>query len=109
IVVTHILDDKRNNYFGSCGKQFYALDKETGDIAWQWSSGSRNRMYSPASVFPVKAHRKIFISAPDRYITALDAQSGTVVWRSKKHKGREAIGISDDKELRSEERREGRE
>src|SRR5699024_10631116 len=29
----------------------------------------------------------------------LDANTGKVVWRSNKHKGRESIGISSDKEL----------
>lgn len=56
-------------------------------------------MLSPAAVYPVKADGKIFIVAPDRYTTALDAQTGDEVWRSNKHKGRESIGISEDKKF----------
>src|SRR5699024_3803649 len=98
-VVTRPLLGKQKVYFGSWGNRFYALDKHTGKIVWQWTSGSTNRMYSPAAVYPVKADGKIFITAPDRYLTALDAETGKVIWRSNKHKGRESIGISEDKKL----------
>ncbi|HLR24841.1 MAG TPA: PQQ-binding-like beta-propeller repeat protein, partial [Fodinibius sp.] len=98
VVARPLLDDQ-NVYFGTWGNRFYALNKQTGKTVWQWTSGSTNRMYSPASVYPVKADGKIFITAPDRYITALDAKTGKVIWRSNKHKGRESIGISEDKKL----------
>lgn len=98
-VVTRPLVDKQRVYFGTWGNNFYALNKESGELDWTWSSGKTNRMFSAASVYPVKADGKIFITAPDRYITSLDAGTGKIVWRSNKHKGREAIGISSDKEL----------
>lgn len=98
-VVTRPLVGEQRVYFGTWGNYFYALDKETGAIDWKWTSGATNRMFSPAAVYPVKADGKIFITAPDRYITSLDANTGEVIWRSNKHKGREAIGISSDKEL----------
>lgn len=96
-IVTRPLVDEKRVYFGSWGTYFYALNKETGQTSWEWTNGSKNRMYSPAAVYPVKANGKIFIVAPDRYITSLDANTGEVVWRSNKHKGRESIGITPDK------------
>lgn len=91
-----LVDDK-HVYFGDWSNYFYALDKNSGEQVWNWTNGSSNRMFSPAAVYPVKAEGKIFITAPDRYITSLDANTGKVIWRSNKHKGRESIGISSDK------------
>ena len=93
------LVDSERVYTGGWGNYFYALGKETGNIAWKWTNGSTNRMLSPAAVYPVKADGKIFIVAPDRYTTSLDAETGKQIWRSNKHKGRESIGVSDDKQL----------
>jgi outer membrane protein assembly factor BamB len=44
----------------------------------------------------VAAHGKIFIAAPDRFMTAIDAATGKTVWRSNHHQVREAIGLSSD-------------
>lgn len=55
-------------------------------------------MLSPAAVFPVLADGKVFIVAPDRFATALDARTGRVVWRTDKKVGRESIGISADQQ-----------
>ena len=96
-VVTRPLVDDKHVYFGSWGTYFYALNKKTGEMVWKWNNGSKNRMYSPAAVYPVKADAKIFIVAPDRFTTSLNAATGEVIWRSNKHKGRESIGISPDK------------
>lgn len=93
------LVDEQHVYFGGWGNYFYALDKKTGSIDWRWTNGSSNRMLSPAAVYPVKADGKIFIVAPDRYTTCLDAKTGKQIWRSNKHKGRESIGISGNDKL----------
>lgn len=91
-------------YFGSWGNDFYALDLATGRKEWEWSNGSVNRMLSPAACYPVGSNGRIFIVAPDRYMTALDAQSGRVVWRENKEKElgirvRESMGLSEDGKL----------
>lgn len=52
--------------------------------------------YSPAAVVPVYANNKVFITAPDRYWTALNAQTGEVVWRTNKHEVRETVGLSEN-------------
>jgi outer membrane protein assembly factor BamB len=85
-------------YFGSWGNTFYALDKKTGSLKWKREKYT-NRMLSPAAVWPVAANGKLFIVAPDRHMTALDAQTGSEIWDSGEYSCRESIGISGDGEL----------
>ena len=87
-----------NVYFGSWGNIFYALNSKTGKLKWKREK-YKNRMLSPAAVWPVAANGKIFIVAPDQHMTALDAKTGEEVWDSKKYSCRESIGISGDGEL----------
>jgi outer membrane protein assembly factor BamB/Icc-related predicted phosphoesterase len=84
-------------YFGSWGNAFYALDQQTGKLLWKREKYA-NRMLSPAAVWPVAANGKIFIVAPDRRMTALDAKTGAEIWDSGKYSCRETIGISADGE-----------
>lgn len=88
-------------YFGSWGNDFLALDLQTGAKIWEWTNGSSNRMLSPAACYPVASNGRIFIVAPDRYMTALDAETGEVIWRENKEKEsgirvRESIGLSEN-------------
>jgi outer membrane protein assembly factor BamB len=55
-------------------------------------------MYSPAACFPVAANNRVFIVAPDRYMTAFDANNGTVIWRKQMPdlRVRESMGLSAD-------------
>ena len=85
-------------YFGSWGNTFYALSSKTGKLKWKREKYS-NRMLSPAAVWPVATNGKIFIVAPDRYMTALDAKTGEEIWHSKEYSCRESIGISNDGKL----------
>lgn len=82
-------------YFGSWGNTFYALDKTTGMLLWKREKYT-NRMLSPAAVWPVAANGKLFIAAPDRHLTALNAQNGAEIWDSGKYSCRESVGISFD-------------
>ncbi len=84
--------------FGSWGNTFYALDAASGRLVWQRQKYT-NRMLSPAAVQPVAAHGKIFIVAPDRHMTALDAATGAEIWDSGEFSCRESIGISADGEF----------
>jgi outer membrane protein assembly factor BamB/predicted phosphohydrolase len=83
-------------YFGSWDTYFYALDAKTGQLLWKWSNGTGTLNLSPAACWPVGTDGKIFVVAPDRAMTALDAVTGKQVWRSKLHQVREEIGISAD-------------
>lgn len=83
--------------FGSWGNTFYALDSKSGNLLWKREKYN-NRMLSPAAVWPVAANGKIFIVAPDRRMTALDAKTGAEIWDSGTFSCRESIGISGDGE-----------
>ena len=100
-VVTKPLFYNNKIYFGSWGTEFYALNAETGALAWKWNNGSANRMFSPAACYPVATDGKIFIVAPDRYMTVFDAETGKVIWRKNDSKNhvRESMGLSADSSL----------
>lgn len=88
-------------FFGCWANDFYALDMKTGQQLWKWNNGASNRMFSPAACYPVAANGRIFIVAPDRYMTALNAQTGKVIWRKQMPgtRVRESMGLSRDKSL----------
>lgn len=44
----------------------------------------------------VASENKVFIVAPDRFMTAIDIAAGKTVWRTSLHQVREAIGVSED-------------
>lgn len=81
-------------YFGAWGCYFYALHISDGTLAWSWSNGKSNDKFSPAAVWPVLSHDKVFIVAPDRYMTCLSAETGEEVWRTNENVVRENIGLS---------------
>ena len=95
-VLTRPLVYKDKLYFGAWDTYFYALNLKDGQLAWKWNNGKGNPKLSPASVWPVAADGKIFITAPDRYFTCLDAETGKEVWRTKEYKVRETVGMSED-------------
>lgn len=95
-VLTRPLIYRDKVYFGCWDTYLYALNLADGSLAWKWNNGKTNPKLSPASVWPVAADGKIFITAPDRYFTCLDAETGNVVWRTKEYKVRETVGISED-------------
>ncbi len=84
--------------FGSWGNGFYALNQQTGKLVWSWSNGQSNRMLSAAACYPVVQHGRLYLVAPDRYMTCLNAKTGAVIWRNKidKVRVRESMGISKD-------------
>lgn len=88
-------------YFGSWGNYFYALNAENGKEVWKWTTGSTNRMYSPAACQPAVADGKIFIVAPDRYMTAFNTENGEMIWRKTlpENRVRESMGLSENGEV----------
>ena len=87
--------------FGSWENGFYALNQKTGALVWQWKNESTNRMFSAAACYPVVVKNRVFIVAPDRYMTALNLKTGQPIWREKKndYRVRESMGVSPDKKL----------
>lgn len=100
-VVTKPLIYQGKVFFGSWNNDFYALDIHTGNLIWKWNNGTNNRMFSPAACYPVATNGRIFIVAPDRYMTSLSAATGDVVWRKqiKDVRVRESMGLSTDSSL----------
>ncbi|MCO4294272.1 PQQ-binding-like beta-propeller repeat protein [Solitalea sp. MAHUQ-68] len=100
-VVTKPLIYNNKIYFGCWANDFYALDIETGKLVWKWNNGTTNRMFSPAACYPAATANRVFIVAPDRYMTAFDANSGAVIWRKqmKDIRVRESMGLSADSSM----------
>ncbi|WPU92699.1 PQQ-binding-like beta-propeller repeat protein [Mucilaginibacter sabulilitoris] len=100
-IVTRPLIYQDKIYFGCWANDFYALDIATGKLVWKWSNGSSNRMFSPAACYPVATGGRIFIVAPDQYMTSLDASTGKMQWRSRvpHNRVRESMGLSGDSSL----------
>lgn len=95
-VLTRPLVYNNKLYFGCWDTYMYALNLTDGSLAWKWNNGNGNPKLSPASVWPVAANGKLFITAPDRYFTCLDAETGEQIWRTKEYKVRETVGLSED-------------
>lgn len=88
-----------NVIFGSWGNGFYALNAKTGTLSWEWNNGHANRMFSAAACNPVGVNNRVFVVAPDRFMTALDAKNGAVIWLEKKDtiRVRESMGLAVNK------------
>ena len=82
--------------FGAWDRHLYCLNRETGAVRWTWNNGNSVQLFSPGNIKPVIANGKVFIVAPDRFMTAIDLKTGKEVWRTKKHQVRESMGISPD-------------
>lgn len=87
--------------FGTWNNRLYAIDTETGKIKWGWNNGYSNRMLSPAACVPVVTNNRVFVVAPDRKMTCLNAMTGEVIWQSDLggNTVRESMGISADSTL----------
>ncbi|MBN9383717.1 MAG: PQQ-binding-like beta-propeller repeat protein [Chitinophagaceae bacterium] len=85
--------------FGAWDRHLYCLDAATGEEKWKWDNGKTNRLYSPGNTVPAVAEGKVFLVAPDRYMTAIDLASGKTLWRDNSRHVRESMGISTDGRL----------
>lgn len=83
--------------FGAWDNTLYALDKNNGQEIWKWTGGLTRMHFSPAAVWPVAAEGKVFITDPQRAMTAIDLRSGQTVWRTFQSMVRETIGLSEDR------------
>ncbi|MGV3530143.1 MAG: PQQ-binding-like beta-propeller repeat protein [Flavisolibacter sp.] len=85
--------------FGAWDTRLYCLDKNTGKEMWKWSNGSSVINFSPAACTPVVRDNVVYIVAPDRFMTAIDLNTGATLWRTKEATVRESIGLSEDGKL----------
>ena len=84
--------------FGAWDNTLYALNKTDGRELWKWTGGLTRMHFSPAAVWPVAADGKVFITDPQRAMTAIDIHTGNTVWRTFQSMVRETIGLSEDGE-----------
>ena len=84
--------------FGAWDNTLYTLNKADGKELWKWTGGLTRMHFSPAAVWPVAADGKVFITDPQRAMTAIDIETGNTVWRTFQSMVRETIGLSEDKE-----------
>ena len=82
--------------FGAWDTHLYSLDKNTGSLNWKWNNGSPVRNFSPAACIPVIKDDVVYVAAPDRYLSAIDAVTGKTLWRTNESTVRESIGVSED-------------
>ena len=82
--------------FGAWDTFLRSLDTRTGGERWRWNNGNAVRLYSPGNCSPAVIGDKVFIVAPDRYMTAIDRATGKTLWRVKDRTVRESLGVSAD-------------
>ncbi|HMH23992.1 MAG TPA: PQQ-binding-like beta-propeller repeat protein [Puia sp.] len=82
--------------FGVWDRHLYCLDAATGELKWKWDNGKTQKLYSPGNTVPAIANGKVFLVAPDRFMTAIDLASGKTLWRDNSRHVRESMGISTD-------------
>lgn len=82
--------------YGSWDNYLYCINAQNGLLNWRWTE-NKNFYYSPAAHHPVTDGSKIFVSTPDKFISAVDLLLGTTTWRKNDFESWESIGISRDK------------
>jgi outer membrane protein assembly factor BamB/predicted MPP superfamily phosphohydrolase len=82
--------------FGAWDRYLYCIDRKTGALKWKWDNGKPQVLYSPGNVFPVCSGNRVFVVAPDRFMTAIDINTGKAIWRNNSHHVRESMGASPD-------------
>jgi outer membrane protein assembly factor BamB/predicted phosphohydrolase len=82
--------------FGDWDTNLYCLDKQTGQAKWTWNNGKKADLLSPGNVKLFATDKAVFLVAPDRFMTALDVNTGRQLWRNNEYKVRESMGASAD-------------
>lgn len=82
--------------FGAWDTNLRCLDLKTGKLRWYWNNGKKANMLGPGNVVPVVTSERVYIVAPDRFMTALDRATGKQLWRDNSYKYRESLGHSED-------------
>jgi PQQ-like domain len=70
----------------------YNIGLNSGVLNWKWSARNSSNLSSP-----VTNGKFVFVSSPDKNITAIDLLQGTQAWRKNEHKGYESLNISNDR------------
>lgn len=91
-----------NIIIGNWDSYLYSLNANFDDsiiINWKWTE-NKNFYYSPAACSPVIDNlKRIYISTPDKFISAIDFQTGKTLFRSNEFNSWESIGIDENKSI----------
>jgi outer membrane protein assembly factor BamB len=82
--------------FGAWDGRLYALDAATGRPVWTWRGEKESPFYSPAACWPVAGNGRVFVVAPDPWMTAIELGTGRELWGTDNWAVRESLGISAD-------------
>ena len=82
--------------FGAWDTNLRNVDLSNGRLKWVWNNGKSANMLGPGNVVPVISGERVYIVAPDRYMTAIDRATGRTLWRDNSHRYRESLGVSAD-------------
>lgn len=88
--------DGNDLVFGAWDTNLRCLDLATGKLKWVWNNGKTANMLGPGNVVPVISGDRVYMVAPDRFMTALDRKTGRQLWRDNSHRYRESLGRSVD-------------
>lgn len=81
-VPTDILRIGQRVYFGSFQDNWYALNFQSGELLWKFSTGASNDNCDFRKS-PVADDRHVYFAGLDGFIYSLDAATGRVVWKRK--------------------------
>ena len=93
MIETKPLALKEKILFTARDSYLYNIDLNSGVLNWKWSTRNSGNLSSP-----VTNSKFVFVSSPDKNITAIDLLQGTQVWRKNEHKGYESLNITNDKQ-----------
>ena len=86
---------KNKIFVGARDGNFYAFDKRKGSVLWLWHDESTDVGHAPAVVSPCSDGKRVYLAAPDGYLTALNTDTGTVSQRTNRWAVSESIGMQD--------------
>lgn len=95
MIETRPLYVKDRLVFGAWDNYLYCVDAVSGALNWRWTE-NQNFYYSPAAAVPVSDGKAVYISVPDKYVSAVDLMLGSTIWRKNSFDAWESIGISQD-------------
>lgn len=82
--------------FGAWDGRLRGLDAATGWPLWEWMGEKPSLFYSPAACWPAAAHGRVFVVAPDPWMTAIELGTGRELWGTDNWAVRESLGLSAD-------------
>lgn len=74
--------DGERFFLGAWDKHLYALDVESGGLAWAAPCTDKSFAYSPAIGSPAYGGGRVYVPSNDNGLWAIDAATGDVAWRA---------------------------